>query len=72
MNEQKIVRCNNCGKKISCEDELLLEGALFVEQDWGYFSRKDGERHSFCLCEDCYDKIVRNFALPVEVEEYLC
>ncbi|MCD7744970.1 MAG: hypothetical protein LUI13_06795 [Lachnospiraceae bacterium] len=71
MNEQKIVRCNNCGKTILCEDDVLLEGALFVEQEWGYFSRKDGECHSFCLCEDCYDTIVRNFAIPVEVEEYL-
>jgi ribosomal-protein-alanine N-acetyltransferase len=40
-----------------------------VEKGWGYFSKKDGERHSFDLCEHCYDKIIETFALPVEAAE---
>ena len=32
----------------------------------GYFSRKDGLRHRFDLCEDCYDKWIHTFAVPVE------
>ncbi|MCD7716344.1 MAG: hypothetical protein LUI39_07820 [Lachnospiraceae bacterium] len=71
MKEQKLIRCNGCGKTIAIEDDMYREGVLLVRQEWGYFSEKDGERHSFCLCEACYDKIIQNFAIPVEIEEYL-
>ena len=27
---------------------------------------KDGLRHRFDLCEDCYDKWIHTFAVPVE------
>ena len=35
----------------------------------GYFSEKDGERHSFDLCESCYDDLLRTFRIPAEIEE---
>ncbi|MCC8067690.1 MAG: hypothetical protein LIO94_11430 [Clostridiales bacterium] len=69
MKEQKILRCNGCGRMIRKEKELYQEDVFFAEQDWGYFSEKDGEHHSFCLCENCYDKIIRTFAIPVKIEE---
>lgn len=62
--------CNRCGKKISLENGIVKEGILTVEQQWGYFSGKDGKRHSFDLCEECYDEIVKNFKHPVEEQEY--
>lgn len=71
MKEKKILRCNNCGREIRTEQEMIREGVLQVEWCWGYFSEKDGEKHSFCLCEACYDKITAEFVVPVEVEDYL-
>lgn len=71
MRENGRLYCNGCGRKIEEEQDLIREGVLRVETKWGYFSHKDGEKHSFCLCEKCYDKMVKMFALPVTVEEYL-
>lgn len=61
--------CNRCGRKIKLAYGAAAEGVCAVRVDWGYFSAKDGERHAFDLCEDCYDEMVRGFAIPVEVEE---
>lgn len=61
--------CNKCGKEIRLLDGRPQEGVCSVEVRWGYFSRKDGELHSFDLCEDCYDAWVKQFALPVTAEE---
>ena len=36
---------------------------------WGYFSKKDGETHSFDLCEECYDKWIGGFQIPVGIQE---
>ena len=33
---------------------------------WGYFSDKDGEHHSWELCEQCYDRITSQFAVALE------
>lgn len=71
MEKENVLRCNKCGKKILIENDIIREGILKVEWDFGYFSGKDGERHSFCLCESCYDKLTESFAIPVSVEEYL-
>ena len=38
-------------------------------QQFGYFSNKDGIRHSFDLCEECYDKLIEGFAVEVTKEE---
>jgi hypothetical protein len=69
MNKTGIYCCNGCGKKIKTEQDIVLEGVLQVETTWGYFSRKDGETHSFTLCEECYDQIIKKFAVPAAVEE---
>ncbi len=64
---QKII-CNRCGKEISVVNGHETEGVFHGEYMWGYFSEKDGERHSFDLCETCYDRIVEQFCIPVEIE----
>ena len=71
MNE---ILCNRCGKKILVERGIVKEGVYFAEMKWGYFSRKDGELHSFELCEECYDEMIESFLLPIEkknIREYL-
>lgn len=70
--EQKTlcaVICNGCGRKLKVENGVLKEGCFEAKQVFGYFSSMDGERHSFDLCEDCYRKMIRQFAVPVEREE---
>ncbi|MCI6857705.1 MAG: hypothetical protein MR867_00220 [Eubacterium sp.] len=61
--KRKAVYCNKCKKEIAKEDYL------FVAKEWGYFSEKDGQIHRFRLCESCYDNMVKQFLIPVEVEE---
>ena len=61
--------CNSCGKELQYDNEMLIEGAAFFDVHWGYFSEKDGETHSICLCETCYDRITKTFQIPVEVTE---
>ena len=58
--------CNCCGKEIHTEPLSDREEYLDVTEEWGYFSRKDGEIHRFTLCEACYDRITGRFCIPVE------
>lgn len=69
--ERKLVRvvCNKCGRELRVEDGHLREGCFSAEAVFGYFSRKDGIVHSFDLCEDCYDRMIAQFELPVEERE---
>ena len=61
--------CNMCGREIKMENDRAREGVLSVEKAWGYFSEKDGEVHSFDLCEKCYDRLVNQFEIPVTVKK---
>lgn len=61
------VYCNCCGRQMKVQGGILMEGAAPVQIDWGYFSGRDGETHKFDLCEDCYETIIKNFSVPVEV-----
>lgn len=63
------VICNLCGKKIPLEKGVPQEGVFHGEADWGYFSEKDGEHHSFDLCESCYDKMLEQFQIPAQITE---
>ncbi len=65
----ETVICNGCGKKLIVKDGILREGVLRLDHAWDFFSEKDGEVHHMDLCEDCYDQIVRNLRIPVEIEE---
>ena len=69
-NELKEVRCNRCSRKLKVEGGVLKEGCFNGNILFGYFSRRDGIRHSFDLCEDCYDALLLTFSIPVEeIEE---
>lgn len=69
MRKYGKVICNQCKKELKSEKDFLREGCFTVDYTFGYFSRKDGTRHRFDLCEDCYDKMVGQFAIPVEEDE---
>ena len=66
--ETETIFCNGCGKEIKIKDGVIREGLLYVEKRWGYFSDKDNEVHRFDLCEECYDRMVSQFVIPVEKE----
>ncbi|MEF9945992.1 MAG: hypothetical protein RR869_05885 [Lachnospiraceae bacterium] len=67
---KEVVRiyCNQCGKEIHVSNGTPQEDVLSVEKRWGYFSGKDNEVHRWELCEDCYDKWIQSFVIPVEKE----
>ena len=65
---EKVV-CNICGNELKYKDGEVREGCFHVDFSFGYFSRKDGLRHRFELCEDCYDAVTAKFLIPVEVIE---
>ncbi|NLZ80793.1 MAG: hypothetical protein GX913_03180 [Clostridiales bacterium] len=64
--EKVELNCNCCGKQIIVERGIIKEGTFVADISWGYFSRKDGEKDSFTLCEDCYDDFVGKFSIPVK------
>lgn len=61
--------CNMCGKEIKMEYDRPKEDVVTVEKAWGYFSEKDGEYHSFELCEACYDRLVAQFKIPLTIRK---
>lgn len=63
------VQCNCCGKDMKVENGFLREGSFHVEYNFGYFSNKDGMRHVWDLCEACYERITKEFVIPVEESE---
>lgn len=69
--DKKLVQavCNRCGRKLKLENGILREGCFAADVRFGYFSRKDGITHHFDLCEDCYDEMISQFRVPVDVAE---
>lgn len=60
------VACNCCGRQLLLRHGMVKEECIDISHSFGYFSRKDGIRHHFHLCEDCYDRWIAAFAIPVE------
>lgn len=63
------VFCNKCGREILVENGIVKEGIYESKNEWGYFSRKDREIHSFDICEECYNKIISEFIIPIDIDE---
>lgn len=63
------VVCNRCKKELKVENGIIKEGCFCGDTRFGYFSNKDGCRYLFDLCEECYDEITAEFAVPVQTEE---
>jgi hypothetical protein len=62
------VVCNACGKScLKAKKENSLEFATICAT-WGYFSdNRDGQVHEGHLCQICFDKITKKFAIPTLV-----
>ncbi len=69
-NELAAMYCNCCGKKLKIEHGIVKEGVFTAEISWGYFSEKDGEQHNFDICEDCYERMIEKFKIPVECRNF--
>lgn len=67
--ELVTVICNQCGKELWIENGILKEECIHVVHDFGFFGQRDGETHSFDLCEECYNKVIAKFQLPVQKQE---
>lgn len=61
--------CNKCGDSIQVTNGIVAQGVYQGDSVWGYFSNKDGVKHSFDICEKCYDKMVNEFVIPIKIEE---
>lgn len=68
MLEKNTCFCNGCGREF-LREESTCEDIFYGRKEWGYFSKKDLEVHEFHLCESCYDKMVKDFAIPVKVSQ---
>ncbi len=68
--EHKLVKivCNQCGKSMEVSDGLLKADYFSAQKAWGYFSSRDTQVHRFDLCEQCYDRLILSFIIPVETE----
>ncbi|MFI3213887.1 MAG: hypothetical protein R3Y24_11135 [Eubacteriales bacterium] len=62
-------KCNQCGKSLLVEQGILKEGCFDIRFQFGYFGNRDGEIHSFDLCETCYNQMIAHFQIPVTIEE---
>lgn len=60
------IRCNRCGREIAMKGDIPQEDLFQVEKSWGYFSEKDGKKHSWDLCEECYEQLTGSFQIPLE------
>lgn len=58
--------CNVCGIKIVMEHGVFKADMFEAKKEWGYFSKYDLEVHQFNMCEECYDKFIASFKIPVE------
>lgn len=69
--DKKLIQvvCNKCGRVLKAQDGYLKEYCFSGDAVFGYFSRKDGMKHHFDLCEDCYDALTAQFEVPVEETE---
>lgn len=68
-NSNDILVCNMCAKDIDANNDILREDVFEGYKEWGYFSNKDLEIHKFILCEECYEKLIKSFKIPVQVSE---
>ena len=67
--ELSAVVCNGCGRELKVENGILKEGCFEGKQVFGYFSPMDGQEHPFAVCEECYQKMIARFLVPVTKRE---
>lgn len=68
-HDSVVLICNKCGRTILQNKGILCEDVLHVEKVWGYFSERDGIRHSWDVCEECYKQMIQEFLIPPQESE---
>ena len=64
-----VIYCNCCGRKICNAGGEERASFLAIRKTWGYFSdQKDGSIHTMEICEPCYDRLIKSFAIAPEIE----
>ena len=59
--------CNCCGQKIARGNIVGTHADyLHIEKLWGYFSCRDLTKHSFNICERCYNEWIESFMIPLD------
>jgi hypothetical protein len=71
QDELDAVMCNQCGKIIESEDPFALNKIAEFHLYFSYGTNHDGETWRFDLCEDCIEKLVDKFKIPVTIERGL-
>ena len=56
-------------KKLNSANGILKEDAFEATKEWGYFSKKDMEVHSFNLCEECYEELIESLRFQFKLEK---
>lgn len=67
--ELAVVICNMCQKELDVVNGIVKEGCFQGEQNFGYFSERDGQVDRFDLCEECYHKMIKEFKIAVETKD---
>ena len=70
-----IFTCNKCGFTMNCEKDEIEEWMTDIihplRVDFWYGEDNDGKTYTFDLCSKCIKEIVKDFVVPVEIENYL-
>ena len=66
MQREDRVYCNSCGRMMQKQGNMYIEEFVHIKKDWGYFSDKDGITQEADICEECLEKWMRTFRIPVE------
>jgi hypothetical protein len=61
--------CDVCGKSCKKHPKADFEFAT-LNSTWGYFSKKDMERHQIIFCEDCYDEFLEERGIKPFITDY--
>lgn len=63
------VVCNQCGRSLEVKNGVPTIDWFAADKEWGFFSDKDGQIHSFDLCEECYNQLVSGLKIAPFVRE---
>lgn len=60
------IRCNHCARRLESKNGIVREDYIEIQKAWGYFSKNDGITQEFVICEQCAQKLVNSFLIPVK------
>jgi len=72
ITEEKVtsITCNCCGKVVEGETVEYDSDITELNISFGYGSRFDTNQWNMDICDDCLEKWVSTFKLPITKREY--